>query len=160
MKLSDDGLYFIKTMEGFRDVAYQDVAGVWTIGYGTISMGDRKVQEGDRITEAVAEDYLRADVESSEKAVNDLVRVPLSQPQFDSLVSFVYNLGRAAFANSTLLRYLENRQYVEAAWQFNRWVYAGGKMIPGLAKRRELEKNMFMSEPPPGVEMRYPWRPL
>ncbi len=142
MKTSDHGVRFIQRFEGLRLGAYQCSAGVWTIGYGH-TLG---VKRGDAITEAQADALLREDLEPCERAVNDLVTVQLSQGAFDSLVSFVFNLGRGAFSSSTLLKLLNKGDYQGAADQFEKWCRAGGRVLPGLLKRRHAEAAMFLGE--------------
>ena len=139
MHTSQKGLDLIKSFEGLRLSAYKDVVGVVTIGYGTTS----GVKMGDTITKERAEDLLRADVKRFEDQVLRLVKVPLTQGQFDALVSFTYNLGAANLGNSTLLRLLNAGDYKGAAAQFDRWTKAGGKELPGLVKRRAAERALF-----------------
>lgn len=153
MKISDEGLTLIKINEGLRLRAYQDSKGIWTIGFGTIKMNGVPVKEGDVITESIAYDLMRYDIKWVEDCINQEVAVPLSQPMFDALCSFVYNIGCSQFASSTLLRLLNLAQYKEAAGQFERWKYAGSKQEIGLIKRREREREMFLREIP---TLRYP----
>lgn len=141
MKISEVGLDLIKSHEGFRSDAYLCPAGVWTIGYG--HTGD--VEEGQSVTEEEAEELLLQDVAFAEDAVNSLVEVELSQQMFDALVCFVYNVGVGAFEQSTLLRFLNQGQMEEAAEQFLRWNKAGGKELTGLTRRREAERDLFLS---------------
>ena len=141
MKISEAGLDLIKSHEGFRSDAYLCPAGVWTIGYG--HTGD--VEEGQSVTEEEAEELLLQDVAFAEDAVNSLVEVELSQQMFDALVCFVYNVGVGAFEQSTLLRLLNQGQKEEAAEQFLRWNKAGGKELAGLTRRREAERDLFLS---------------
>ena len=141
MKTSQKGINLIKEFEGYRSKAYKDSAGVWTIGYG--HTGD--VAPGDIISAHQGEVLLTKDLEWAEKAITDLVKVPLNQNQFDALVSFVYNVGKGAFRKSTLLKKLNEKQYILASNEFKRWVYAGGKKLKGLQRRREAEKKLFIS---------------
>lgn len=136
------GLRLIKEFEGLSLVAYQDAVGVWTIGYGTT----RGVYPGMRITLEQAEEFLRRDLQRFESAVNQLVRVPLNADQFSALVSFVYNVGEGAFADSTLLAKLNRGDYDGASDEFLRWVYAGGRVLPGLERRRRAERALFRGE--------------
>lgn len=130
---------FVKSFEGFKEHAYLCPAGVWTIGFGTTE----HVKPGDTVTEKEGEALLFCDLLEASDAVNDLVEVPITQNQHDALTSFVYNLGREAFRNSTLLRLLNAGNYAGAAAQFPRWNKAGGKVIAGLSRRRESERKMF-----------------
>lgn len=145
MKLSDAGLEAIKRFEGLRLTAYQDVAGVWTIGYGATRYrnGDA-VRPGDVISADEAEALLRDQVEDYADAVRQLVKVPLTPSQFDALTSWTYNLGAAALRDSTLLKRLNAGEYREAADEMLRWVNAGGRPIEGLRRRREAERAMFL----------------
>lgn len=139
MRLSPKGLELIKAHEGLRLRAYQDVVGVWTVGYGHTGTA----KPGMAITDEQADELLRHDVEQFEAAVNNLVHVPLNQNQFDALVSFTFNLGRAALYRSTLLRKLNAGDYSGAASEFGRWVNAGSKPWPGLIRRRKEERELF-----------------
>lgn len=143
MKTSDRGLALIREFEGLRLTAYQDAVGVWTIGYGTT----RGVKKGQKITDAQAEELLREDVARFEPEVLRLVKVPLSQSQFDALVSFAYNLGSKNLGGSTLLRMLNAGDYKGAAGQFERWNKAGGKVLAGLTRRRAAERKLFENSP-------------
>ena len=139
MKISDAGLAAVKRFEGLRLDAYLCPAGVPTIGYGST----KGVVMGMSISEEEAEALLREDLKWSEAAVNHQVRVPLTQGQFDALVSFTFNLGQGALASSTLLRMLNAGDYEGAAKQFDRWIYAGDQKLPGLIARRNDEQAMF-----------------
>lgn len=140
MKTSQKGIDLIKKFEGCRLEAYRCPAGVWTIGYGHT----KGVQERMKITQAQAEEFLREDLRVYEQAVERCVKVPLSQNQFDALVSFCYNCGGEALRTSTLLRLLNESKYSEAAGQFLRWNKAGGKVLAGLTRRREEERALFL----------------
>lgn len=145
MQISHNGILFLTEGEGLRLEAYKDTGGVWTIGYGSLSMFGRPVEEGMVCTRADAEAQRQVDLAWAQTAVNQRVRVPLTQNQFDALVSFVYNVGESAFGKSTLLRVLNQGAYAEAAKQFLRWVYDNGKKIDGLHNRRLKEKALFES---------------
>ena len=140
MNISEIGIQLIKNFEGCVLKAYKCPAGIWTIGYGHTS----GVKEGQTITLKQAEDYLLQDIRAYEITVNNLVNVPLNQNQFDALVSFCYNLGPNNLKNSTLIKLLNKKDYLGAAEQFDRWIYAGGKKLPGLVKRRAAEKELFL----------------
>lgn len=144
MVLSDEGLKLIKDSEGFREEAYQDTGGVWTVGYGTTRINGRAVQKGDKVDELFATVLLLEDIASAKDSVKRLVKVPLTQSQFDSLVDFVYNLGETQFSKSTLLRKLNNKDYVGASEEFPRWVYDNNKVQPGLVTRRKKERELFL----------------
>lgn len=134
-KTSPKGLELIKTFEGFRAQAYLCPARVWTIGYGT-TLG---VKPGQVITEAKAVKLMANDLVSFENAVKRLVKVPLSQNQFDALVSFAYNCGVGNLTSSTLLKLLNQGQYHLVPAQFLRWNKGGGKVLAGLTRRRKSE---------------------
>ena len=140
--VSQRGIDLIKEFEGLRLTAYRDAAGVLTIGYGHT----KGVKENDRITAAQAERFLIDDIKAHAAPVINLVVVPLNQNQFDALVSFVYNLGGSAFANSTLLKHLNYGDYDAAAGEFDKWIYASGKPLNGLVKRRAKERLLFESK--------------
>lgn len=146
MKASDKGLALIKQFEGFSARPYLCPAGVPTIGYGATYYPDgRRVTMQDRpVTEADATAMLRAMLASYEAGIARYVQVPLTQGQYDALVSFAYNLGLAALKSSTLLRLVNARDWQGAAAQFPRWNRAGGKVLPGLTRRREAERVMFL----------------
>lgn len=139
MKLSTEGLALIKEFEGLKLNAYFCSAGVLTIGWGTTA----GVKPGDKITEAQAEEMLRADVVKFERGVFDAVKVPLAKHQFDALVVLAYNIGLGAFRTSTLLRLLNKGELSAAASQFDRWNKAGGKTLAGLTRRRAAERKLF-----------------
>ena len=143
MQISKAGLDLIKQFEGLYLKAYRCPAGVPTIGYGHTA----GVAMGQTITQQQADDYLRRDVRQFERAVARLVTVPLTQGQFDALVSFAFNLGDGALAQSTLLRLLNAGDYAGAAAQFDRWNKAGGRVLPGLVRRRAAERALFEAHP-------------
>lgn len=140
MRTSQDGINLIKKFEGCRLSAYRCPAGVWTIGYGHT----KDVRQGQKITQTQAEEFLKEDLKIYEQAVDECVKVPLSQNQFDALVSFCYNCGSGALRTSTLLRLLNEGNYSSAADQFLRWNKAGGKVLAGLSRRREEERALFL----------------
>ena len=149
MRLSAAGLELLKKSEGFRDHVYSDVAGFRTIGYGHRLTPAESYPDG--ITLAQAESILNADIAIAETAVTRLVRVPLTQGQFDALVDFVFNLGAGRLASSTLLRYLNAGKYNEAAWQLLAWDHAGSRELPALKLRRESEFRLWSPTPPTRV---------
>ena len=136
------GLAMTKSFEGLRLNAYQDVAGVWTIGYGsTIPI----VHPGEVITEQEAEQRLIANMQTAVVAVNTLVKVSITRGQFDGMVDFVFNVGQGNFRNSTLLRKVNAGDFAGSAAQFLVWDEAGGQIEPGLLRRRQAEMAMFTS---------------
>lgn len=139
-KVSDICLNKIKEFEGFRSTAYYCPAGKLTIGYGHTGMD---VRPGDVISKYWAENLLKADLYDLEKQVDSL-DVELNQPQFDALVSFAYNLGFYKLKTSTLLKTIQEGGSMHAIKQeFKKWIYAGGKIQPGLVKRRDWEAKRF-----------------
>jgi lysozyme len=147
MNISPSGVALIKQFEGLRLKAYPDPGTgnePWTIGYGTTVYPDgRKVKKGDVITKAQALEYLQHDTRRFANAVGQVVSVPLNQNRFDALVSFTYNVGISAFSRSTLLRKINAREYEAAEAEFDKWVYAAGKVLPGLVTRRKAEHDLF-----------------
>ena len=159
LRTSPVGFDLIERFEGFSPVWYDDPVGVATIGFGwTGPLPDGfapplTLDDGRRL--------LRQTIRPYEAAVGRLVTVPLAQPQFDALVSFTYNLGASALASSTLLRKL-NAGEPGVGMEFDRWVYAGGKRLPGLVRRRAAERALFESASVPVVGEdvpRYPGPP-
>jgi len=140
MKTSQSGLDFIQDVEGCKLFAYLDTGGVWTIGVGHTGP---EVVRGLACTMEEAMAWLAEDVREAEDAINKAVKVPLTQNQFDALVSFVFNVGVGAFLSSTLLKKLNAGDYEGAAAQFPRWNKDNGKEIAGLTKRRHLEQGVF-----------------
>lgn len=146
-RISNFGLDIIKAFEGLRLTAYRCAAGVWTIGYGHT----KDVKEGDKCTVSQADAFLREDIAGFERDIKILVKVPLNQNQFDALVSFTFNVGSdidadpipEGLGDSTLLRKLNEGDYIRATLEFPKWNKAGGKVLPGLVKRRAAEQNLF-----------------
>lgn len=146
MQISDKGISLIKQFEGCKLTAYQDSVGVWTIGYGWTQPVDGKpIRAGMTIKQEAAERLLKTGLVSYESDVSRLVKVGLTQGQFDALVSFTYNLGSRSLSTSTLLRKLNAGDYAGAADEFLRWNKAGGKVLNGLTRRREAERALFLS---------------
>jgi GH24 family phage-related lysozyme (muramidase) len=141
---SDVGISLISSFEDTKLKAYDDGVGVWTIGTGTIIYPNGvKVKKGDVCTTEQAKTYFTHDLKQFEKTVNDSVKVDLTQNQFDALVSLTYNIGSAAFKNSTLLKKLNAKDYAGSADQFLVWNRGGGKVLKGLVRRREAERALF-----------------
>ena len=140
MEASDILIKQIKAFEGLRLEAYRDAAGVLTIGYGHTGSD---IREGDRISEYWADELLRNDLGAAEAAVRRL-HVARTQGQFDALVSFVFNLGIGRLQGSTLLKVIrEGGSHHRIRQEFKRWVYAGGKKLRGLERRRAWETKRF-----------------
>lgn len=143
MKTSDHGIAFIADHEGLVLHTYKDAVGILTIGVGHTGPD---VLPGMTITREQAMELLRSDVYEAEHSVNSLVKVELTQDQFDALISFVFNVGGTAFSKSTLLKKLNKGDYQGAALEFSRWNKAGGRELLGLTKRRIAEARLFNSE--------------
>lgn len=141
MNISQKGIDLIKNFEGCRLTAYRCPANILTIGYGHTGSD---VVTGQKITQEQAEKLLKSDLLVHCNNVSRLVKVPLTQNQFDALVSFEFNVGYGNFASSTMLKLLNQKKYREAAAQFDRWVYANRKVLAGLVKRRAAEKTLFL----------------
>lgn len=141
MKTSPAGINLIKKHEGLRLESYRCPAGRWTIGYGHT----RTAKAGMRITEAQAHVLLQSDLAAAEAIVYTALP-DLKQHQFDALVSFVFNVGAKAFLHSTLLRRIKAAApEADIRAEFARWSYANSQFLPGLAKRRADEANLFFN---------------
>ncbi|WP_323012884.1 lysozyme [Devosia sp.] len=149
MAINSAALALIKEHEGLRLDAYPDPAHGWsvpTIGYGhTSAAGAPIVLKGMRITAKEAEAILKRDLAAVEADVLQQVKVPLNANQFGALVSFTFNLGSGNLRKSTLLKRLNAGAYQDAAAQFGLWINAAGKPLPGLIKRREAERMLFLT---------------
>lgn len=152
MKISDRGIRFIKNHEGLRLTAYRDPVGIWTIGYGHTGAD---VWAGKTITAEQAGQLLRRDLAEAESAVNELVKVPLTQEQYDALVSFTFNVGSdmdadeiaEGLGDSTLLKKLNAGNYDGAQAEFPKWckgrINGVKRVLPGLLRRRKAEAALF-----------------
>jgi len=141
MHMSSDGLKLLMSSEGFRSQVYLDVAGLETVGFGHRVLPGESFPHG--VTEEDAQIMLEDDVTLAEGVVAHLVYVPLTQGQFDALVDFVFNLGAARLADSTLLRELNKGHYDRAASEILRWDHAGGRELPALKARRQREVALW-----------------
>jgi len=144
--MSRNGIELLKKFESFSALPYKDQAGLWTIGWGHL------INQGETFTEITryeGELILKGDLAIAENSVNGLVKVKLSQNMFDALVSFVFNVGTGNFSESTLLRVLNEGNYIEAQNQLARWnktTVNGSKIISqGLINRRQHEQNLFFT---------------
>lgn len=143
MNYSDEALNALtKASEGCPPKIYLDPVGIPTGGYGH-TKGLTKDMVGQPVSAAQADAWLREDLQSAVAAVNKLVKVPLTQHQFDALVDFTFNVGTGNFQSSTLLKMINAGDMDAADDQFARWVFAKGQKLPGLVKRRELETIWF-----------------
>jgi lysozyme len=144
MKISEEGKALIKKFEGCELEAYQCPAQIgtkdqWTIGYGHT----KNVQENDHWSQHYAETMLDIELEEYEGYINDLVKVPLQQHQFDALVAWVYNLGVGNLLSSTLLVKLNAGEYEDIPHEIQRWNKAAGEVLEGLVRRRKAEALLF-----------------
>lgn len=143
LSLSATGLIGIASYEGFSEKAYIPIKGdVPTIGFGSTE----GVKMGDAITVPQALDRLRRDITVAESAISRCVRVPLSQGELDAYTSLAFNIGTDAFCRSTLVVKLNGGDYAGACEEIKRWVYAGGRRVPGLVARREKEYATCVGE--------------
>lgn len=142
MNTSSKGIELIKKHEGLSLTAYLCPAKVLTIGYGHTG----GVKSGDVITEAQAEEFLRADLNNAEQAIIR-ERLNINQNQFDALVSFVFNVGIGSFQKSTLLKVIKtNSMDARIRMEFSRWVYAKQKVLAGLVLRRKEEADLYFEK--------------
>ncbi|MDE9603724.1 lysozyme [Citrobacter freundii] len=149
MITSEKGIRLIKQFEGCRLTAYPDPGtggDPWTIGYGwTHPVDGKPVKRGMTIDQQTADRLLKTGLVGYENDVLKVVRVKLTQGQFDALVSFSYNVGSRALSTSTLLKKLNAGDIKGAADEFLRWNKSGGKVMPGLTNRRKAEREVFLS---------------
>ena len=145
MRMSDQGIdALLKKFEGCKLKAYKDPVAIWTIGYGhTSAAGAPDVTEGLTITQAEAEEILKKDLVKYEKPVADMVKVPLSQHQFDVLVDFCYNAGVGNLKSSTLLKRVNAGDFDAVPNELMKWTKAKGKELPGLVRRRRAESEWW-----------------
>jgi lysozyme len=157
MKAGPRAIACIKRFEGCRLKAYLCPAGKWTIGWGNTTYPDgRRVKEGDRITEAQAEEMFRVILAQFERGVTRLIKggAETNQAQFGALVSFAYNVGLdedddiipEGLGDSTLLKLHRAGQYDRAANEFLKWVYGNGRRLPGLVRRRQAERFLYLRQ--------------
>lgn len=145
MKYSSKGLHLTEQFEsdgGPRLTAYQDSGGVWTIAWGHTA----GVVQGMTCALQEACQWLSEDLAWAEAEVNKVVRVPLTQGEFDALVDFVFNCGAGNFEHSTLLRLVNQNNMEAAALEFDKWGHCKGKVVAGLLRRRQAETDLFKSE--------------
>jgi lysozyme len=139
LKTSNKGVGFIKRHEGLMLNPYNCPAGYRTIGYGHL-LTDGSIKS---ITVSEAINFLNSDIDICEDSIKRLITAPLSQNQFDALVSFVFNLGAGSLQRSSLRLKLNRLEYDCASNEFTKWVFAGGKRLQGLIRRRTEEKDLF-----------------
>jgi lysozyme len=147
VKTSPKGIALITEFEGFRSKAYLCPAGVWTIGYG-FTLG---VQPGDTITKEQAKRRLARELESYEAAVMRACTNEPNQNEFDALVCFAFNVGAAGMAKSSVIKAHNRGDHQAAARAFSLWNKAGGKVWPGLTRRRAAEAALYLTPMPDDV---------
>ena len=132
----------IATHEGYRSEAYKDTVGIPTVGFGETA----GVKMGDKTTPERALVQLLESTEKHADAIRQCIKVPLYQHEFDAYVSLAYNIGAGNFCRSTLVKKLNAKDYAGACEEIRRWNKAGGKVLPGLVKRRDVEYRMCIGE--------------
>lgn len=147
MKTSSKGIALITEFEGFRSKAYQDVVGVWTIGYG-FTLG---VQPGDTITKEQAKRRLARELESYEAAVSRSCTNEPNQNEFDALVCFAFNVGVGGMRKSSVIKAHNRGDHQAAARAFQLWNKAGGVVYAGLTRRRAAEAALYLTPMPDDV---------
>ncbi|GFO74028.1 lysozyme [Bathymodiolus platifrons methanotrophic gill symbiont] len=144
--VTEEGINLIKRFEGFSSSVYICPAGYPTIGYGHVIRDDENHLFAEGINKEEGEELLRQDVHWAERGVLKLIDVPLTEGQFDSLVSFTFNLGSGALQRSTLRRKVNREEHGDVPVQLKRWVWAGGRKLKGLKMRRNAEANIYSQE--------------
>jgi lysozyme len=147
MNISQAGIDLIKKFEGYKTKPYKDVAGLWTIGYGHL-IGNGKTlpdQYNREFTEGEIDELLRQDLAKFERGVTLQFPMLLRQCEFDSLCSFSFNLGLGTLEKSSLKKDILVGNKEQAAKDFLKYIYAGGKPVEGLKKRRLAEQKLFLS---------------
>ncbi len=149
MVINERGLALIKEFEGYRSTPYRDPAGIWTIGYGSTydKEGRRLTGEHSPVSRDEATVLLKIGVGSAERSVSRLITAPLNENQFSALVSFTYNVGGGSLQRSTMRMLLNRLEYDNAADEFSKWRKVGGRVLPGLVRRRAAEQAFFLSRP-------------
>lgn len=147
MKTSNKGFNLIQQFEGFRDAAYRDPVGIWTIGFGFT----KGVKEGDRMTLMEASVRLRTELAEYEQGVLSACTLAPNQNQFDALVCFAFNVGVAGMKRSSVIKAHNRGDFQAAARAFGLWNKAGGKVWPGLTRRRAAEGALYLMPMPDDV---------
>ena len=149
--VSEDGIKLLIEFEGEVLSVYKDPVGLPTLGVGHLVTPAEKSNYpvGKRITRAESRAFLRRDVERFENCINENVKVPITQNQFDALLSLAFNIGEAGFKRSSVLRHLNNRKFEKAANAFLAWNKADGQVLPGLTRRRNAERSVFLTPDEP-----------
>lgn len=143
-RITQEGLDLIKRFEGFSPTIYICPAGYPTIGYGHVVLDEEKDRFANGIDQELGEELLRRDAQVAERAILRLITVPLTDGQFDALVSFTFNLGSGALQRSTLRRKVNREEHSEVPAQLMRWIWAGGRKLKGLQRRRSAEAELYL----------------
>ena len=133
----------VKHFEGFSSTPYVCPAGFLTVGYGHVVAKD--YPRDAKVTREEAEELLRKDLRIAAYGVLRLTSVTLSDNQYAALVSFVFNLGLGRYQSSTLRMKVNRGEFTEAAREFRKWIYGGGRKLPGLIARRDAEARVYLS---------------
>ena len=141
--VTDVGLLLIKRFESFSPTVYVCPAGYTTVGYGHVVLDGESDRFAGGIGEYEAEDLLRRDAGIAERAVLRLITVPLTDGQFDALVSFTFNVGAGGLQRSTLRRKVNREEHSAVPAEFMKWAWAGGRKLKGLVRRREAEARLY-----------------
>jgi lysozyme len=146
MKISDEGIKLIKRFEGVRNRPYRDSIGLWTVGVGHLIEGGRQLPESwnKTFTDSEIDALLRKDLSRFERSIRMLIKVPLRQCEYDSICSFVFNLGAGTLQRSTLRQKLNRGDKEGAAREILKYNRAGGKVVKGLVNRRNDEYQLFL----------------
>jgi lysozyme len=142
--MMQEAIRLIKTFEGFSPVIYICPAGFKTIGYGHVVLPEEAEGFRDAITEAEGERLLYQDISRFARAITPLIKIQMHNLMFQAILSFTYNVGVYAFRASTLRRLINEGAFAEAAEQFLRWIYVGGRQSKGLLRRRTAERELFL----------------
>jgi len=147
MQISNKGIQLIKHFEGVRNKPYRDCVGLWTVGVGHLIGDGKSLPESwnKLFTTEEVDALLKQDLVRFERGVQKLLPVPLTQNQFDALISFSFNLGLGVLQRSTLRQNILRKDFKGAAEEFLKYVRAGGKIVKGLVTRRNDEKALFES---------------
>ncbi len=147
-KPSQKCVSLIEEFEGFRLEPYLDSVGIATIGFGSTYYLDEKTKvtlEDEKITKEFAEQLLLAHLSKLALSLEHMIEIDLNQNQIDALLDLVYNIGLGNFKSSTLLKLLNSGDLEKASSQFLVWNKAGGKVVDGLTRRREADRNLFIA---------------
>jgi len=147
MKVNQAGIDLVKTFEGCKLTAYLCPAKIPTIGFGATYYQDgTKVKLGDKITQAQADELLKHHLDTFAERIIGYIKKPLNDNQFSAVLSFSYNLGTGALKSSNLLKKINaNPGDQTIREEFLKWKFAGGKILPGLERRRIAESKLYFS---------------